>query len=53
MNILLALFGWLIWNFALFSMEKDKFDDAEQDFPIKPYIKKYFYVRYLYIENIV
>lgn len=41
MNILLAFFGWLIWNFALFSMEKDKFDDAGQEFPIKPYLKKY------------
>lgn len=41
MNILLVVFGWLIWNFALFSMEKDKADEAGEHFPIGPHVRKY------------
>lgn len=39
MNILLALLGWIIWNFALFTIEKDKSDDADIAFDTKKYIR--------------
>lgn len=41
MNIILSLLGWLMWNFGLFSFEKDKADDLNQDFDIRHYIKCY------------
>lgn len=40
MNITIALVGWLAWNFLLFMMEKDKYDDQEKDFPFTEYRKK-------------
>ena len=41
MNIALTFLGWLIWNFGLFSMEKDKADEKGLDFSIKHYAKCY------------
>lgn len=39
MNIVLVFLGWFIWNFALFTIEKDKHDDDGTPFPVKQYIK--------------
>jgi hypothetical protein len=41
MNVLLALLGWLAWNFGLFSIEKDKADDEGKPFSVKHYTQKY------------
>lgn len=39
MNLLLTLFGWIIWNFTLFTIEKDKFDNTEKEFSFRVYAK--------------
>jgi len=41
LNFLISIFGWLAFNFALFSMEKDEYDEKDQEFPISKYIKKH------------
>lgn len=41
MNIALTFLGWIIWNFGLFSMEKDKADEKGEDFSIGHYTKCY------------
>jgi hypothetical protein len=40
MNILFAFIGWLLWTWGNFTLEKDGYDDHEQDFPARAYIKK-------------
>lgn len=37
----MSLLGWLVWNIGLFSYEKDKHDDAEKEFDVVAYYKKY------------
>jgi len=40
MKILFALGGWLLWNFAIFSLDKNKDDEVHRQFPIKQYISE-------------
>jgi hypothetical protein len=42
MNILLSILGWLAWNVALFSLEKDEFDEQEKPFSLKHYAALYY-----------
>lgn len=39
MDYLIALFGSIIWNYALFSIAKNKCDAVEMDFPYRKYLK--------------
>src|SRR5687768_9470783 len=41
MNVLIALMGWLAYNFLMFSMEKDTFDDQGKAFMVLDYARKY------------
>jgi len=41
MNIILVFLGWSIWNFALFTIEKDRFDDEDKPFPVGKYIRSH------------
>ena len=38
MNALISLIGWLGWNLAIFRIDKDKYDDQNQTFPLHQYI---------------
>jgi hypothetical protein len=38
MKVLFALTGWLLWNFAIFSLDKNKEDEAHRKFPIMQYV---------------
>lgn len=38
MKILFALGGWLLWNFAVFSLDKNKDDESHLKFPIWQYV---------------
>lgn len=40
MNFLISLAAWLAWNTIIFSVEKNKYDDEEKEFPFKAYAMK-------------
>ena len=42
MNILLCILGWLAWNVALFSLEKDEYDERNETFHLGHYVSLYY-----------
>lgn len=38
--IFAVLTGWIAWNVLLFSMEKDKFDAEQKEFPLLAYVER-------------
>lgn len=41
MNILIAFVGWLAYNFLVFSMQKDTYDDQGKALLVSEYARKY------------
>jgi len=40
MKVLFCLISWLLWNFAIFSFDKNKEDEAHRQFPLKQYVSE-------------
>lgn len=40
MNFMITILGWALWNWAAFSIEKDTYDDAAKDMPLREYRKR-------------
>lgn len=40
-NVFMAVVGWAIWIFGQFVIEKDDYDDRDEEFPFKKYMKKH------------
>lgn len=40
MNFLASIAAWLAWNAIVLSIEKNKYDDEEKEFPLKTYASK-------------
>ena len=38
MHIFITLAGWLAWNTIIFRIDKDKYDDRNEAFPLKQYV---------------
>ena len=41
-HLLLAFYGWLVWNVLMFSLEKDKLDAENKRFNVKRYFRIYY-----------
>lgn len=37
MNALISLIGWLGWNIIIFRIDKDRYDDIGNEFPLRQY----------------
>jgi len=40
MNSLITFLGWLAWNAIIFRIDKDKYDERGEDFPLHQYAKQ-------------